>query len=256
MMSIPSVDTTSYVFTIDGLVESPCFLSYADLVAMPSAEYRCYSACNYHPLKLSQPHNYQGVILSSLIEACRPKIGASHVRLHALDRYRTVVTLAALEHPRALLALGMDDKPLSREQGFPVRLAVPIWSAHRLPRWLTRMEFISTNNSVEGLPLLQSMVHFTSPRIVQRGAMISITGLALSSSSIEGVALSLDGGEWLWADVLNDSRAGNGVKWSFNWRFMFTGQYHIRARLWGNSGRPSNFKTFPAFVLNVVDTLP
>jgi len=103
---------------IDGLVEAPVRIRYADLAAMPATDQVADVS------RFVQGKAGDAVTLESLLRLARPRAEADYVTLHASrDDFHVSVPLADLE-PVALLVYRLDHKPLEPKKGGPFRLVL------------------------------------------------------------------------------------------------------------------------------------
>jgi DMSO/TMAO reductase YedYZ molybdopterin-dependent catalytic subunit len=140
--TMPVFDPSTWRLEIDGLVERPRSLSYAELTALPKAEqvstFHCvtgWTVKNVH---------WGGVRFQHLFDLVRPLSTARAVRFDSLERpYNDSLTLQQLHFPDAMLAYEMGRSPLSRPHGAPARVVLPEMYGYKGVKWLTRMEFVA-----------------------------------------------------------------------------------------------------------------
>lgn len=137
----------SWKLTIDGMVESPKTLSFADLVGLPRSD----QATDFHCVEgwsvWDVPWN--GVPLSSLLDLARPAARATHVTFHTVeDRYDESLPLGVAREPHALLAYGVGGSTLPLKHGFPARVVVPRLLGYKNAKYVYRLEL--TDHAVEG----------------------------------------------------------------------------------------------------------
>jgi len=135
----PAFDPETYRLTIDGAVDTPLSLSFAELTALPAvtqiSDFHCVEGWGVKGLR------WQGVRLQTLIERVQPRDPA-FITFHSLDGvYRDSLTLQQAALPDVLIAYQMNEQPLSAEHGRPLRLVMPQMYGYKGPKWLTRIEF-------------------------------------------------------------------------------------------------------------------
>ncbi|MBN1366568.1 MAG: molybdopterin-dependent oxidoreductase, partial [Dehalococcoidales bacterium] len=86
---------------------------------------------------------WEGPSTSVVKEIVNIKSEARFVIVHAAGNFTTNLPLADFFESDVLLALKYDDKPLSTEHGFPVRLVVPRLYFWKSAKWVTGLEFVS-----------------------------------------------------------------------------------------------------------------
>lgn len=148
----------SYSLKIDGLVEKPLDLSYADLRALPqtglTADFHCVEGWSIHDVKWS------GFRFEELLKRVKLQADARYVVFHSLglftghpyglDHYVESFPLDRLTDSKAeiLMALDMDGEPLEYDHGAPLRVLSPFDLAYKSIKFVTRVEF--TRNAEPG----------------------------------------------------------------------------------------------------------
>jgi DMSO/TMAO reductase YedYZ molybdopterin-dependent catalytic subunit len=136
--TMPRFDPASWRLRIDGLVERPQKLSYAELRSLPRAR----QVSDFHCVTgWSVPHvHWAGVRFRDLLAAARPLPGAhALVFVSAEQPYVDTLTLEQAELHDAMLAYEMDGKPLRREHGAPARVVIPEMYGYKNVKWVERI---------------------------------------------------------------------------------------------------------------------
>ncbi len=137
----PAVSPERWRLVVDGAVESPLELSYADLLALPQAaeeaDFHCVTGWSILDLA------FRGVRLETILALARPAAGATHLMAHASDGYSTNLPLEEALKPDVLLVHSVEGAPLTREHGGPVRIVVPQLYAWKGAKWLSRIEVLT-----------------------------------------------------------------------------------------------------------------
>lgn len=103
---------------IDGEVERPLSLSFADLATLPETA-QVLDVSRFQPNRKGD-----GVLLEALLEQCLPKPEASYLTLHAdRDNFHVSIPLAAVR-AECIVVYRIGDRPLTVEQGGPIRLLI------------------------------------------------------------------------------------------------------------------------------------
>jgi len=123
---------------IDGLVEAPMSLDIDDLLARMTLEERVYRHRCVEAWSMVVP--WTGFPLSALIDLAKPLSDAKYLRLQSFDDpkmasgqaaswypwpYAEGLTLAEAGNELAFMVTGAYGKPLAKQYGAPLRLAVP-----------------------------------------------------------------------------------------------------------------------------------
>jgi DMSO/TMAO reductase YedYZ molybdopterin-dependent catalytic subunit len=137
----PEVAPDRWRLVVDGAVEAPLSLSYGDLMALPQSEqeadFHCVTGWSVLDLRL------RGVRFEVVAALARPRAEVTHVMTYAKDGYSTNLPLEEALKPDVLLVHGVEEAPLSREHGGPVRVVVPQLWAWKGAKWLNRIEFLT-----------------------------------------------------------------------------------------------------------------
>lgn len=143
--SAPQVNVDTWQLIIDGLVDHPMTLDYTAILSLPRAEFMRTLECIGNPVGGNQIGNAQwaGFWLADLLAQARPQAAANRVRFAAADGYETSVALDWIMVPDVLMAYEMNGEPLTPAHGFPLRIFMPGLYGQKMPKWITRLEFIA-----------------------------------------------------------------------------------------------------------------
>lgn len=138
--TVPIVDTATWRFRINGEVEHPVDLSWAELIALPHQQ----TFCDIHCVtRWSRYDNmFDGIPVSALLAMAKPKPTATHALVHAEHGYTTNIPLEDLDLPANLVALSHNGAPLEPEHGGPVRLLVPHLYFWKSAKWVKSIELM------------------------------------------------------------------------------------------------------------------
>jgi DMSO/TMAO reductase YedYZ molybdopterin-dependent catalytic subunit len=139
---MPSFDRRRWRLTIDGLVERPHSLSYDELLALPSAE----QVSDFHCVTGWTVKNvhWRGVRFKDLLARAEPSRRAHALRfVSAESPYEDSLTLEQAQLADAMLAYGMDGRPLAREHGAPARVVIPEMYGYKNVKWVERIELVA-----------------------------------------------------------------------------------------------------------------
>jgi DMSO/TMAO reductase YedYZ molybdopterin-dependent catalytic subunit len=134
----PRFDPSRWRLRIEGLVERPQSLTYAQLLALPRArqvsDFVCVTGWSVDGV------GWAGVRFDDLLAAARPLPAATALRfVSAEEPYEDSLTLAQLREPDAMLAYAMDGRPLERRHGAPARLVMPQMYGYKGVKWVHRI---------------------------------------------------------------------------------------------------------------------
>ncbi len=149
--------TDPWTITIDGLVEKPIEIGFADLAARMQQEERLYRHRCVEAWAMAVP--WTGFTLKQLVEFARPLSGAKYVRFATFKNadmapgqrqvwypwpYIEGVTMAEAANDLAFLVTGVYGKPLPKQMGAPLRLALPWKYGFKSIKSIDRITFTDT----------------------------------------------------------------------------------------------------------------
>ena len=139
--TMPRFDPVTWRLTIDGLVEQPLKLDYAQLRSLPRAEqvsdFHCVTGWSVKHVR------WAGVRFRDLLAAARPKPGAGALMFTSAEKpYVDSLSLRQAGLADAMLAYELDGKPLSRDHGAPVRVVIPEMYGYKNVKWVERITVV------------------------------------------------------------------------------------------------------------------
>lgn len=138
----PERTRAEYSLRVDGLVDSPYTLSYADLTALPPTrldrDFQCVTGWRVEDVK------WRGVRLSDLLDRAGVQAEGRALRFHCFDgAYTESLTLEQARRPDVIAAYELQGKPIGADHGGPVRLYVAPMYGYKSAKWLSRIEVTS-----------------------------------------------------------------------------------------------------------------
>jgi len=256
----PRVDAARWTLKIDGLVERPMTLTYADILRMPAMYAMLTLECIGNPAGGSAIGNAQwtGVKLKPLLERAGVRRTAVYAAMRAADGYATGVPLAEIMRGENWLVYQMNGQPLPPEHGYPLRIFIPGKYGMKQPKWLTELELVSSpfigywearGWSNEAWRKVNS--GFFSPRpanglldilSLDRSAKVTapvdLIGWALAGpSGVRGVEISTDRGRsWQAARLLENRSPYIWTVWRYRFAPATPGDYEVRVRATDGTG--------------------
>jgi DMSO/TMAO reductase YedYZ molybdopterin-dependent catalytic subunit len=240
----PTVDAGKWSLTIDGLVERPLRFDYDEIRKLAKYETTLTLECISNEIAggLIGNANWRGTLLRPLIERAGLKPNARYAVLYAAEGYTTGHTTERLLRDANFLAYGMNGGSLTRIHGFPLRVFLPGKYGMKMPKWLTRIEFVDKEHlgywewmgwSNSGERQLQSVID--DPRDSEKlaGTSFVVTGWAITNSvGVAKVEISTDGGG-TWNSCQIFSNPMPSQVWAF-WRYVWVnprpGKHQIQVR--------------------------
>lgn len=142
----PSIELEKWKLKVKGLVEREVEFSYNDLLRMPRREivfdFHCVTGWSVRGTRWS------GIPLKHIASIVGVRENARWVYVEGLDGYTTIIPIEDFLHEDSILALKLNDKTLSVEQGFPARIIIPHLYGWKSIKWVTTITF--TNKYIEG----------------------------------------------------------------------------------------------------------
>lgn len=134
--SVPRKNASNYQLRIDGLVERPMTLTLADLQGMRQSRVVHDVLCTDGWRVANTP--FDGVRLSELLDAAGVRPEGKAIQFTCFDGvYSENLTLEQARRPDVLVALKMQDKPITHEHGGPVRLYPAPMYFYKSAKWLS-----------------------------------------------------------------------------------------------------------------------
>ena len=139
----PEVKTISYTLTIDGAVEHPAVLSWAELMALPQRD----QVSDMHCVTTWSRYDnvFRGIPAEVILALVQPKSECRHVIFHAHDDYTTNVSLEQFAQADVMLAHTWNGQPITREHGGPLRGMIPKLYLWKSAKWVKRIEFAAAD---------------------------------------------------------------------------------------------------------------
>jgi DMSO/TMAO reductase YedYZ molybdopterin-dependent catalytic subunit len=137
---VPAIDPATYRLRFTGLVANPFEISYDELRALPSTEYRGDIHCVTRWSKKNT--SWRGTLFRTLVERAQPEPSATHVLQFAEHGYTTNLPLSWMLDDDVLVAWEYDGKPIEPIHGGPVRLLVPKRYFWKSAKWVHTLQFL------------------------------------------------------------------------------------------------------------------
>jgi DMSO/TMAO reductase YedYZ molybdopterin-dependent catalytic subunit len=276
----PTLDAETFRLKVSGLVERPASLSIEDLRRMKKAEIVFGFECsgNRRPLQgLSSNGRWTGVPLRTVLEHAGLRsearefvfLGADHGeedvefrgQSHKVDQQfgRSLSRDKALS-PEPMLAYALNGEPLTRHQGFPLRLLVPGWYGVANVKWLAeihvqadqylgkyqarwyrtlRGEVVNGETKWKEAAVTHMNLKSFIARVTHDGSRHQVFGVVLHDGTpIRSVEVRVDEGPWQPATL--DPATRDKFSWklfTYAWNGATPGEHTLVSRVTDVTGR-------------------
>jgi DMSO/TMAO reductase YedYZ molybdopterin-dependent catalytic subunit len=134
--SVPHEDAANYQLTVDGLVDRPKTYTLDELRALPQTRLVHDVECTDGWGVPNTP--WEGPRLSNILDEAGVRPEGKAIRFTCFDGvYSESLTLAQARRPDVLVALKMQDEPVTYAHGGPVRLYVAPMYFYKSAKWLS-----------------------------------------------------------------------------------------------------------------------
>jgi DMSO/TMAO reductase YedYZ molybdopterin-dependent catalytic subunit len=137
----PDIPAAEWRLKLDGLVERPAELTWAQFNGLPPVE----DVSDFHCVTTWSKYDcrWGGVAFTTLYELVQPTPEARFVYFTSYDGYSTNLPLAACLDDDVLVATSFDGAPLAREHGGPARVIVPKLYAWKGAKFVSGITFLA-----------------------------------------------------------------------------------------------------------------
>jgi DMSO/TMAO reductase YedYZ molybdopterin-dependent catalytic subunit len=269
----PVVDPATFKLYVGGLVASPKSFTLDEVKKMPKTDVMFGFECsgNRAPAQgLCSNGKWTGVSLAALLKSVGVKaearefvfLGADHgaeevewrTQKYNLDQQfgRSLPRERALS-PEPIVAWAYNDEPLTRHQGFPLRLIVPGYYGVGNVKWLQEIQAqidpymgkyqARWYRTVRGqmingeLKWMETAVTTMRPksfiaRVTKEGSAYTLTGVALNDgSAFKSVEVKIDDGPWQPAVWDKQNTKYSWKLFHFDWKGATPGEHTLVSRV-------------------------
>ena len=144
---------SDYVLRVDGLVENPVDITYAELLALPKQDQITHHFCIQGWSAIGE---WTGVSMRTICELVKPLPSAKWVAFYSFaqgsdgGRYYDCHPIANMYHHQTILAYGLNGEPLNEAPGAPVRLRDEVELGFKMVKWVEAVEFLESYEHLGG----------------------------------------------------------------------------------------------------------
>jgi DMSO/TMAO reductase YedYZ molybdopterin-dependent catalytic subunit len=275
----PVIDPATFALQVSGLVDRPKSFSLAELRAMRRTELVFGFECsgNRRPLQgLASNGRWTGVPLRTVLDRAGVKaaarefvfLGADHGEeevdfrgvINKVDQqYGRSLTREMALSPEPLLAYALNGEPLSRAQGFPLRLLVPGWYGVAHVKWLSNIhvqedpylgkfqarwyrtlkgEMIGGEMKWQETAVTRMKLKSFIARVTRDGDRYKVLGVVLNDGTpLKSVEVRVDDGPWRPATL--DRATSGKYSWklfTYAWDGPAAGEHTLVSRVTDSNG--------------------
>ena len=247
---VPAIEPNDWSLRIHGKVDREITLTYAELLQRQFTEAWITLNCVSNEVGGPLIGNawWSGVRLADLLAEAGPQAGADAVLQTSEDGWTCGTPLGALTDSRnAMLAVAMNGAPLPIEHGFPVRTVVPgLYGYVSACKWVVDLEVSSFGEisaywtqrgwGEKGPVKMSSRVDVPRSGAEVPAGSVSFGGVAWAQhTGVRGVEFSVDGGQWLPAEIAALPTDDTWVQW-LGTADVEAGEHTVRVRATDKDG--------------------
>jgi len=229
----PTVERDTWRLKVTGLVDREVELTYAELVALPVVEQYVTIACVSNNVggDLVGNAKWTGVPLRTVLDLAGVQASADQLVGRSVDGFTAGMPVEwVMDESRVpMIAVGMNDEPLSRTHGYPARLIIPgLYGYVSATKWLTELEltrfdrfqgyWVPLGWAAKAPILTQSRIdvpQFGSPLTA---GSVPVAGVAWAPDrGIQRVEVRIDEGDWVPARLSSPISKATWVQWLYLW---------------------------------------
>jgi DMSO/TMAO reductase YedYZ molybdopterin-dependent catalytic subunit len=275
----PTIDPAAFQLKVSGLVKKPLSISLDDLKRMKSTDITFGFECsgNRRPLQgLCSNGRWTGVPLRTVLDQAGLQGEAKEIVFFGADRgdeeveFRTQKFTVNQQYGRSLprekalaaeplLAYAMNGEPLTKHQGFPLRLILPGWYGVANVKWLSeihaqedqylgkyqarwyrtlRGEMINGEMKWTEAAVTTMQLKSFIARVSRSGDRLNVRGVILNDGTpIKSVEVKVDDGQWQPATI--DPATNSKFSWklfTYTWTGATPGEHTLVSRVTDATG--------------------
>jgi len=274
----PEIDAAAYRLKFTGMVNKPTEFTLADLKAMKSHELGAGYECSGNSARsmegLSSCGRFTGVSLHSVLKQLGVHPKAREVVFFGTDRgmgdvvfrqqtfkleqqFGRSITLENAMKPEPMLAWHLNGEPLTKEQGFPLRLIMPGWYGVANVKWLSEVHlqeerylgnyqarWYRTLRGVGGTgedadpqtqwvenEVTRIQLKSVIARVRKSGNAHQVFGFVLNDGTpLKSVEVQIDDGPWQKASMESSNTQFSWKQFTYRWEGATPGEHTLVSR--------------------------
>ncbi len=241
---LPQIPPASWHLRVHGMVRRPLTISFHDLIRRPLTEEYVTLTCVSNPVGGPYISNakWLGASLGDLLREAGIMAGATQLFCTSFDGFTSGTPVqTAMDGRGALLAVGMNGRPLPTAHGFPVRTVVPgLYGYVSACKWITDIEvttyaanaayWAQRGWSPQAPIKTESRIDVPNGQGPVKAGPAKIAGVAWAQhKGIDAVEVRVDRGPWQQATLAAVPGIDTWRQWSASWHAT-PGTHRIEAR--------------------------
>jgi DMSO/TMAO reductase YedYZ molybdopterin-dependent catalytic subunit len=275
----PEVDPSTFRLKVTGLVNKEMELTLDDIRKRPPVSIPVGFECSGNsPRRIEgmvSNGNFTGIRLRDLLNAAGVKSEGKEVVFFGADhgeetvpfrgqnfkvdqRFGRSVTIENAMKPDPILAYAMGGEPLTKHQGFPLRLIMPGWYGVCNVKWLSqihvqdvrfignyqarwyltlRAEIVDGQEIWKETEVQHQQLKSVIARVTKNGNQHVVHGFVLNDGTpLKAVEVSVDGGPWRPATMDKTNTQYSWKLFSYNWEGATPGDHTLVSRATDTKG--------------------
>jgi len=247
---LPQLSPETWTLTIDGMVDRELEISFAELLRMPLTEADITLVCVSNQVGGTYNGNarWLGVPLAGLLRRAGVQAGADQVLSSATDGMTISTPVETIMDGRnALLAVGMNGRPLPVAHGFPARMIVPgLYGYVSATKWVTKLTlttfarqkaYWTQRGYAARAPIkTESRIDLPKPLAQVKAGPVTVAGVAWAPhKGIAAVEVAADSGPWHQAELAAADGLDTWRQWRWDWDAA-PGLHTLRVRATDKTG--------------------
>lgn len=249
---VPQLSTKDWRLRVHGMVDREIELDFETLRARGLVERDITLTCVSNEVGgfLIGSARWLGAPLADLLREAGVRPGADQILSRSVDGMTIgTPTSVVMDGRDALLAIGMNGRPLPVAHGFPVRMVVPgLYGYVSATKWVVELEltrfadtqayWVQRGWAERGPIKTMTRIDTPGPFAQLRSGRVAVAGVAWAQHrGIERVEVRIDGGDWQDAKLAAVPSTDTWRQWVLGWEAT-PGQHVIEARARDSSGTP------------------
>jgi len=251
----PTVDSSTWSLTVNGLVGNPKTYTYEQVQALPQTSLYNTFECVSNEINGNLIGNakWTGVKLSDLFQDVGgQQSNASYVVFYSVDGYSVAIPLAKALMPDSMVAFLMNDQPLPVSHGYPLRAVIPGLYGMMSAKWIRQISLLdssyqgywqtrgwSNTGTVNAVTFITTPESGSQVSLSQNGGSIIIAGYAYAGDKgVSKVEVSLDNGQtWQLGQLKKPLSNTTWALWAYEWQSPSQAEHFVYARVTDGSGQ-------------------